>query len=162
MFNNQLPITKSRLRRRVVLNLGHLDFEIVSDFDIRISDFSLPDNSLPNMMIQSTQLCDYVVPPGLFIATQPQTCAIGIIANRCNAQKSTSTRFLSMSLGKPADCFMQNKPNLLDAQMNLSSVKTMNYEQITMNNANKNKPNQTQFQRQRSIIVSLPRWIFLR
>ena len=39
---------------------------------------------------------------------------------------------------------MQNKPNLLDAQMNVSSVKTMNYEQITMNNANKNKPNQTQ------------------
>jgi hypothetical protein len=39
---------------------------------------------------------------------------------------------------------MQNKPNLLDAQMNVSSVKTMNYEQITMNNANKNKANQTQ------------------
>ena len=37
--------------------------------------------------------------------------------------------------------FMQNKPNLLDAQMNISSVKTMNYEQITTNNANKNKPN---------------------
>jgi len=36
---------------------------------------------------------------------------------------------------------MQNKPNLLDARMNVSSVKTMNYEQITMNNANKNKPN---------------------
>jgi len=32
---------------------------------------------------------------------------------------------------------MQNKPNLLDAQMNLSSVRTTNYEQITMNNANK-------------------------
>ncbi len=36
---------------------------------------------------------------------------------------------------------MLNKPNLLDAQMNVTSVKTMNYEQITMNNANKNKPN---------------------
>jgi len=45
---------------------------------------------------------------------------------------------------------MQNKPNLLNAQMNLSSVKTMNYEQITMNNANKNKPKQTQS------VVSLP------
>jgi hypothetical protein len=32
---------------------------------------------------------------------------------------------------------MQNKPNLLDAQMNVSSVEIMNYEQITMNNANK-------------------------
>ena len=36
---------------------------------------------------------------------------------------------------------MQNKPNLLDAQMNVSFCFTMNYEQITMNNANKNKPN---------------------
>ena len=29
---------------------------------------------------------------------------------------------------------MQNKPNLLDNQMNASSVNTMNYEQLTMNN----------------------------
>jgi len=44
---------------------------------------------------------------------------------------------------------MQNKPNLLDAQMNVTSVNTMNNEQLTMNYANKNKPNskpiQTQF-----------------
>jgi len=37
--------------------------------------------------------------------------------------------------------FMQNKPNLLNTQMNISPVKTMNYEQLTMNYANKNKPN---------------------
>ena len=37
--------------------------------------------------------------------------------------------------------FMQNKPNLLNAQMNVSSAITMNYEQKTMNYANKNKPN---------------------
>ena len=51
--------TKPPYRRRAVLNLGHLDFDIVSDFDtcpeqgrrIRISDFSLPDNSLPSMML---------------------------------------------------------------------------------------------------------------
>ena len=30
--------------------------------------------------------------------------------------------------------------------MNVTSFKTMNYEQRTMNDANKNKPNQTQFQ----------------
>ncbi len=47
---------------------------------------------------------------------------------------------LSRTLYK-SNLFMQNKPNLLNAQMNLSSVKTMNYEQITMNKANKNKPN---------------------
>jgi len=40
---------------------------------------------------------------------------------------------------------MQNKPNLLNAQMNVRSSITMNYEQLTMNYANKNKPNQTQF-----------------
>ena len=37
--------------------------------------------------------------------------------------------------------FMQNKPNLLNAQMNVTSAITMNYEQLTMNYANKNKPN---------------------
>ena len=36
---------------------------------------------------------------------------------------------------------MQNKPNLPDAQMNVSSAITMNYEQLTVNYANKNKPN---------------------
>jgi len=36
---------------------------------------------------------------------------------------------------------MQNKPNLLNAQMNVSSAITMNYEQLTMNYANKNKAN---------------------
>ena len=50
-----------------------------------------------------------------------------IISNRPNAQKLTSTRSLSMSLGNPADCFMQNKPNFLDAQMNVSSVLTKDY-----------------------------------
>jgi hypothetical protein len=40
---------------------------------------------------------------------------------------------------------MQNKPNFLHAQMNVSPVKTMNYEQMTMNNEPKNKPNQSQF-----------------
>jgi hypothetical protein len=29
---------------------------------------------------------------------------------------------------------MQNKPNLLNAQMNVNPVKTKNYEQISMNN----------------------------
>jgi len=36
------------------------------------------------------------------------------------------------------------KANFKNAQMNITSVKTINYEQITMNNANKNKPKQTQ------------------
>jgi len=36
--------------------------------------------------------------------------------------------------------FLTNKANFQKSQMNVSAVKTMNYEQITMNNANKNKP----------------------
>jgi hypothetical protein len=68
--------------------LGHLDFDIVSDFDIRISDFN------------------------------------------------------------HSGCFMQNKPNLLNTQMNISPVKTMNYEQLTMNYANKNKANTKPIQSQ--------------
>jgi hypothetical protein len=43
---------------------------------------------------------------------------------------------------------MQNKPNLLNTQMNVSPVKTMNYEQLTMNYANKNKPNTNPIQSQ--------------
>jgi hypothetical protein len=54
---------------------------------------------------------------------------------------------LSRTLYK-SPLFMQNKPNFLDAQMNVSPVKTMNYEQITMNNANKNKPNSKPIQTQ--------------
>ncbi|MHC4752886.1 MAG: hypothetical protein ACYTFW_23825 [Planctomycetota bacterium] len=45
---------------------------------------------------------------------------------------------------------MQNKANLLDTQMNVSSVKTMNNELRTMNYFMQNKPNQTQFQRQKN------------
>jgi len=51
---------------------------------------------------------------------------------------------LSRALYK-STLFMQNKANFRKSQMNLSSAITTNYEQLTMNYANKNKPNQTQF-----------------
>jgi hypothetical protein len=70
-----------RLGRRIVLNLGHLDFDIVSDFDIRISDFN------------------------------------------------------------HSGCFMQNKPNLLDAQMNVRSLITVDYENIANWKLGENKAN---------------------
>jgi len=74
------------------------------------------------------------------------TCAIGILANQRNAQKSTSTRFLSMSLGNPADCFMQNKANFMDAQMNVTSLITADYENKSNWKLGENKPNQTQYE----------------
>jgi hypothetical protein len=45
---------------------------------------------------------------------------------------------------------VQNKPNLLDDQMNVTAVNTMNNELRTMNYFMQNKPNQTQFQRQKN------------
>ena len=43
---------------------------------------------------------------------------------------------------------MQNKPNFQKSQMNVSSVITMNYEQRTMNDELKNKPNSKPIQSQ--------------
>jgi len=40
MATEAQTLANRRLRRRIVLNLCHFDFEIVSDFDIRISDFN--------------------------------------------------------------------------------------------------------------------------
>ena len=40
---------------------------------------------------------------------------------------------------------MQNKPNLPEAQMNVSSVITEDYENIRLHRRRKNKPNQTQY-----------------
>jgi hypothetical protein len=42
---------------------------------------------------------------------------------------------------------MQNKPNLLNAQMNVSSALTKDYENETAFRLRENKPNQTQFQK---------------
>jgi len=42
---------------------------------------------------------------------------------------------------------MQNKPNLQDAQMNISSLITMHYENISDWTLGQNKPKQTQFAR---------------
>jgi len=39
-ISSKLKSEKAKVRKKTVLNLGHLDFEIVSDFDIRISDFA--------------------------------------------------------------------------------------------------------------------------
>ena len=70
------------------------------------------------------------------------------IANRLNAQKSTSERSLSMSLGTPADCFMQNEPNLQKSQMNVTSLITVDYENIANCKLCENKPNTKPIQTQ--------------
>jgi hypothetical protein len=75
------------------LDLGHLYFDIVSDLELRISDFA----------------------------------SLGIFTLVKNPLQIAH--------------FMQNKPNFQKPKMNVTTVKTMNYEQRTMNDANKNKPN---------------------
>jgi hypothetical protein len=55
------------------------------------------------------------------------------------------TRYESRATSHGSRLNMQNKPNFPAPRMNLTSAKTMTYEQMTMNNASKNKPNQTQF-----------------
>ena len=71
--------------------MSHLDFEIVSDFDIRISS-----------------LC-YINSTNSYIRIYKQ--------------------------------IMQNKPNLKDAQMNVSNIITRNYKNFIPLAGQKNKPN---------------------
>jgi len=42
---------------------------------------------------------------------------------------------------------MQNKANLLDAQMNVSSILTKYYENVPLRRREENKPKQSQFAR---------------
>jgi len=84
MATEAQTLANRRLGRRIVLNLGHFDFEIVSDFDIRISDFN------------------------------------------------------------HSGCFMQNKPNLPDARMNVTSFYTVDYENERLRRTGKTKPIQSQ------------------
>ena len=43
------------------------------------------------------------------------------------------------------ELIMQNKPNFPDAQMNISSVLTKDYENVPLHRHRQNKANQTQF-----------------
>jgi len=100
--------------------LGHLDFDIVSDLDIRISDFKLPDNSLPNMMIQPKT--------NNHLSIINNHCALGTLYN-CR-EPSTNQPFI-----------MQNEPNFGKAQMNVTKVLTKEYGNKTLGEHGKNEPN---------------------
>ena len=65
------------------------------------------------------------------------------LSNTQYAVRNTHDEIASTTVKNPLQIspFLQNKPNLLDALMNISTAITMNYEQITMNNELKNKPN---------------------
>ena len=74
------------------------------------------------------------------MSTKPQNLPFSCLPRLYFLLSAIVALYLSRVLYK-STLFMQNKPNLPKAQMNVNTVITMNYEQITMNNANKNKPN---------------------
>ena len=92
---------------------------------LRISDFRLPDATL------GYDLCNtqYAI----------RNTQYAILAN-CRLSTVLRPLHLSRTLYKSA-LFMQNKPNLLDAQMNISSLVTMHYENISDWTLGENKPN---------------------
>jgi len=76
------------------------------------------------------------------------------VRNGKNAENRTYKRFLRFALSLCSfvpqclcgyESIMQNKANLLDTQMSVSSVKTKYYENKRLCSRGKNKPNQTQF-----------------
>jgi len=87
----------------------------------------MPDNSLPNMMIQSKTI--YRLP----------------ITNYHGAPGSISTLVERTLQIAP---FLTNKANFRKSQMNVTCFLTMNYEQRTMNYEIKNKPNSKPIQTQ--------------
>ena len=88
------------------------------------------------------------------MATEAQTCAIGILT----ILNILVALHLSRALYK-STLFMQNKPNLLDTQMNVNPVKTRVYENVRPFSRRENKPNQTQFQSQKNAASSSKNYI---
>jgi len=84
-----------------------------------ISDFDLPDNSLPNMMIQSTT--------NNHLSFISNHCALGI--------------FTTVESALQIDPFMQNKANFQKSQMNVTSLITVDYENKSNWTLGENKPN---------------------
>jgi len=53
--------------------------------------------------------------------------------------------FYFLKLINQFESIMQNKPNLLNTQMNVNTVITKDYENVRLSRRRENKPNQTQF-----------------
>ncbi len=73
-------------------------------------------------------------------------------ANRRNTPNSAATPNIPPNQPKLStnyDSIMQKKANLLDEQMNVNKVSTNDYENKPLRRRGENKPNQTQFQKQK-------------
>jgi hypothetical protein len=126
-----------------VLNLGHLDFDIVSNFVLRISYFSYRDTL-------------HEIRNALYIRREPSTNQPIFIQNKPNFpddQMNVSGTITKDYENKSNYKLRENKantkplkPNLLDTQMNVASVITKYYENRGLVRRRENKPNQTRRQ----------------
>ena len=87
-------------------------------------------------MLLSTQLCIFVVPPGLVMATKAQNLSASGGSNILCLESSTTVESpLQIS------SFLTNKPNFPDNQMNVNKVITKDYENIANRKLCENKAN---------------------
>ena len=69
-----------------------------------------------------------------------------IRATRDELRATNNRRRVTRDERQATNLFMQNKPNLPDNQMNVSSVKTKGYEDVRLFRRGENKAKQSQFQ----------------
>jgi len=70
---------------------------------------------------------------------------------RSNEPRATTIGGKPRHAGRP---FIQNKPNFRKAQINVTSVSTEDYENESASRVAQNKPNQTQFQRKKMLLLT--------
>jgi len=116
------------------LNLDHLYFDIVSDLELRISDFAIlgPSTSVENPLQITYFLCK----------TNPILSAVGGL--QMNLSIFTEMDYENKSnwtLGENKPNSNPIKPNLQKAQMNINSLITKDYRKKDDFAVQKNKPN---------------------
>jgi len=123
--------------------LDHLDFDIVSNFELRISYFSYRDTKCP-LHLSST------CPPQaerstnqLFLCkTNPILSAVGGLQMNVNPYNTTDYENKSnWTLGENEPNTNPIKPNFRKAKMNVSSLITKDYRKKDDFAVRKNKPN---------------------
>jgi hypothetical protein len=131
----------------MVLNLLHLDFEIVSDFDIRISN------------LQSTHSTkDYVRNYQLFLQNKPKVkyAQINVTPFITSKYVKMDTWLSGKNKPKTKPKQTQTKPNSRTPKMSLNPYPTTAYIKKTANRRNQNKPKQSQFQTQFFQLIYIP------
>jgi len=121
------PLFGNQGKKGKVLNLGHLDFDIVSDFVLRISYFSYRDTNFCPLHLSRT-----LYKSALFMQNEPNfqksQMNVSIFSQKAYENKSNWT------LG-------ENEPNTNPIRTQTNPIKANKMPKQTQN-----EPNQTQFQ----------------